>query len=47
MHTALIELVSAVQDAQRRHAAGDPNAIAWNAMATPLKQAIEAIIHYR
>ena len=47
MHTALIELVSAVQAAQRVHAEGDPNAIAWNGIATTLKQAIQAIIHYR
>jgi hypothetical protein len=47
MHTALIELVSAVQDAQHRQAAGDPNAIEWNAIAATMKRAIKAIIHYR
>ena len=47
MQAALVELVSAVQDAQRRRAEGDPNAIASDMISATLKQAIQAIIHYR
>jgi len=41
--TALDELVSAVQDGLRRHAAGDPNAIASNLISATLRQADQAL----
>ena len=37
------EIVSAVQDGLRRHAAGDPNAIASNLISATLRQAEDAI----
>ena len=41
---ALVELTSAVQDGLRRHAAGDPNAIASNMIEAALKQALNTIL---
>jgi hypothetical protein len=43
---ALVELVSAVQDGLRRHAAGDPNAIKSNLISATLDQALKAIIKH-
>jgi hypothetical protein len=43
---ALVELTSAVQDGLRRHAAGDPNAIASNLISATLDQALKAIIKH-
>lgn len=40
---ALDELVSAVKDGLRRHAAGDPNAIASSMISVTLKQAEELL----
>ncbi|HUD64690.1 MAG TPA: hypothetical protein VMQ17_08935 [Candidatus Sulfotelmatobacter sp.] len=41
---ALVELTSAVQDGQRRHAAGDPNAIKSNLISATLNQALQIIL---
>lgn len=40
---ALDELASAVQDGLRRHAAGDPNAIASNLISATLRQAVTVL----
>jgi hypothetical protein len=41
---ALVELTSAVQDGQRRHKAGDDNAIASNMISATVNQAVKAIL---
>jgi len=41
---ALVELTSAVQDGQRRHAAGDPNAIASSTISATVSQALKTIL---
>jgi hypothetical protein len=43
LRTGLSELVSAIQDGMRRHAAGDPNAIKSNMISATLRQAEEAL----
>jgi hypothetical protein len=43
---ALIELTSAVQDGERRHAAGDPNAIKSNLISATLSQALNTILKF-
>ena len=41
---ALVELTSAVQDAQRRHDAGDPNALKSNMLSATVSQALITIL---
>lgn len=41
---ALVELTSAVQDAQRRYAAGDPNALQSNMISATVNQALTVIL---
>lgn len=43
LRTALSELVSAVEDRFRRHAAGDPNAIKSNLISATIRQAKGAL----
>lgn len=43
LRTALSEIVSAIEDGFRRHAAGDPNAIKSNMISATIKQAKDAL----